>query len=33
MRKIILSDVLGQSKKKGGYDRNIVSTLHKNLGE
>lgn len=24
MRRIILSDVLGQSKKKGGYERNII---------
>lgn len=31
MRRIILSDVLGQTKKKGGYDRSIVETLQKNL--
>ena len=24
MRRIILSDVLGQTKKKGGYERSIV---------
>ena len=31
MRRIILSDVLGQTKKKGGYDRSIVEALQKNL--
>lgn len=33
MRRIILSDVLGQSKKKGGYERNIIEALHRNLAE
>ena len=33
MRRIILSDVLGQSKKKGGYERNIIEALHKNLAD
>ena len=33
MRRIILSDVLGQSKKKGGYERNIIEALHKNLAQ
>ena len=31
MRRIILSDVLGQTKKKGGYERSIVEALQKNL--
>lgn len=31
MRRIILSDVLGQTKKKGGYDRSIVEALQRNL--
>ncbi len=32
MRKIILSDVLGQTKKKGGaYERSIVEALQRNL--
>ena len=31
MRKIILSDVLGQSKKKTVYNRNIIETLQKSI--
>ncbi len=31
MRRIILSEVMGQSKKKGGYERSIVEALQKNL--
>jgi hypothetical protein len=31
MRRIILNDVLGQSKKKGGFDRSIVEALQRNL--
>jgi hypothetical protein len=31
MRRIILSDILGSNKKKGGYDRSIVEALQKNL--
>jgi hypothetical protein len=31
MRRIILSDILGSNKKKGGYERSIVEALQKNL--
>ena len=31
MRKIILSDVLGQNKKKTVYNRNIIETLQKSI--
>jgi hypothetical protein len=33
MRRIILSDVLGSSKKKGGYERSIVEALQRNLAD
>lgn len=31
MRRVVLADVLGNTKRKGGYDRSIVEALQKNL--